>query len=341
MTDEVLVIGAGVAGLSAARVLADAGLSVSVVERAAGVGGRCATRRVEGRPVDHGVGFLHGSSPEFRRAIDAVEGRALPGWPRRVQGTGPPCQARTFRSGEFRIAFAEGISSFPKILARGLRVERGRRVVALEPIPGGVRAALEGGEVRAASRTIVALAVEQTTALLETWPREATPPIASLRALLRGLGSRSALTLIAAYPDEVPVPEWDAFYPEDSPILQIVLHDASKRLELRPTILVFQARPCWSRTHLDGEGPAWESAMLAEAGRVVGRWAASPRWTQRHIWRYARVDGGCELSGPVWVPRGGGGIGFAGEAFGAGGGVEAAFLSGKRLAERMLEKETP
>ena len=56
---RVVVVGAGVAGLACARELARRGLPVVVLERARGVGGRCATRHVDGRPVDFGTFYLH------------------------------------------------------------------------------------------------------------------------------------------------------------------------------------------------------------------------------------------------------------------------------------------
>jgi len=48
---EVLVIGAGVSGLSCARTLVGAGRSVAVLDRARGVGGRCSTHRLLGMPA--------------------------------------------------------------------------------------------------------------------------------------------------------------------------------------------------------------------------------------------------------------------------------------------------
>lgn len=56
----VLVIGAGAAGLAAARVLADAGRAVQVIEARDRIGGRVATVRPWGAPVELGAGWVHG-----------------------------------------------------------------------------------------------------------------------------------------------------------------------------------------------------------------------------------------------------------------------------------------
>ena len=58
------MIGAGAAGLSAARTLAQAGASVQVLEARGRVGGRCWTRRMAGLdiPVELGAEFIHGEA---------------------------------------------------------------------------------------------------------------------------------------------------------------------------------------------------------------------------------------------------------------------------------------
>ena len=117
-----LIVGAGIAGLSCAKILVDAGKTVRLLERARGVGGRCATRRIDGQPVDHGLVFLHGQSPEFLSALREVPGRWNDGWPNVVRGSGAPCQPNAFVPGTQRMAHTNGVSAFPKHLAAGLDV---------------------------------------------------------------------------------------------------------------------------------------------------------------------------------------------------------------------------
>ena len=57
-SDEVIVVGAGIAGLTAAHRLADAGLRVRVLEAAGEPGGRMVTRSVGGGLMEQGAQFL-------------------------------------------------------------------------------------------------------------------------------------------------------------------------------------------------------------------------------------------------------------------------------------------
>jgi monoamine oxidase len=63
---DVLVIGAGMAGLAAARALSDAGLTVRVLEARDRVGGRAFTLhdRAVPLPIELGAEFIHGRPPE-------------------------------------------------------------------------------------------------------------------------------------------------------------------------------------------------------------------------------------------------------------------------------------
>jgi phytoene dehydrogenase-like protein len=69
---EVLVIGAGVAGLRCAALLARAGREVRVWEASDDVGGRIRTDRVDGCLCDRGFQVLNPGYPELRCAVDVA-----------------------------------------------------------------------------------------------------------------------------------------------------------------------------------------------------------------------------------------------------------------------------
>jgi len=67
---DVVVVGAGLAGLAAARQLTAAGRTVVVLEAADGVGGRVRSEVIDGVTVDRGFQLLNPAYPEARRVLD-------------------------------------------------------------------------------------------------------------------------------------------------------------------------------------------------------------------------------------------------------------------------------
>jgi monoamine oxidase len=74
MRADVVVIGAGVAGLAAARRLHEAGVRVVVLEARSRIGGRVFTARTAASPmpIELGAEFLHGDAPQTREIADAA-----------------------------------------------------------------------------------------------------------------------------------------------------------------------------------------------------------------------------------------------------------------------------
>jgi monoamine oxidase len=85
---DVAVIGAGAAGIAAARRLTGAGLSVRVLEARERVGGRAWTLRRDGLPLDLGCGWLHSAEKNEWASVARTLGLAIdetpPPWSRRA-----------------------------------------------------------------------------------------------------------------------------------------------------------------------------------------------------------------------------------------------------------------
>jgi monoamine oxidase len=89
---DVLVVGAGAAGLAAAKALLRSGLTVAVLEARSRIGGRAYTDRSLGAPFDAGAHYVHWSDRNPWRAIAADLGVRL------VEETGGGM--RVFRDGQ-------------------------------------------------------------------------------------------------------------------------------------------------------------------------------------------------------------------------------------------------
>jgi renalase len=343
MIHDVIVVGAGVAGLALARELRSRGRGVLVFERARGVGGRCATRRIDGQPVDHGVAFLHGRDPRFLDELDDLRDVApIPDWPRVREGEGVPCQPAAFDGRDRRVALAGGVSGFAKHLARGLDVRleanvEGLRLATDPDRPAGraweLRLAM--GETLRAGALALAMPAPSADALLRTM--EPLPAVvAALLPVLELVRMLPCLTVIARYSEGTSVPRWEASLPGGSAAIQTILHDSSKRPAPARLTLVIQARPAFSRAHLDEPRESWSRALLDEAAALHGDWIARPELAQAHVWSRARAAAGSELAAPLAVRLDGGAmLALAGDGFHAAGGVEGAYLSGLVLAARL------
>lgn len=128
---DVIIIGAGTAGLSAAHQLNRAGVSVSVLEAAPWVGGRMVTHDVDGFRLDHLGPLLSSAGPEPTLA-PALEGLVLrdfaPGL--LVHSEGRRYRTGTLRSARGAFRAARALSSAPHAPLGGA-IEQARLGAAL------------------------------------------------------------------------------------------------------------------------------------------------------------------------------------------------------------------
>ena len=66
----VVIVGAGLAGLTAATALRARGIAARVYDKGRGVGGRMSIRRRDGHVFDHGAQFFKARDERFMRAVE-------------------------------------------------------------------------------------------------------------------------------------------------------------------------------------------------------------------------------------------------------------------------------
>ncbi|RZJ37699.1 MAG: FAD-binding protein, partial [Brevundimonas sp.] len=116
---DVVIVGAGAAGLAAARALSGLPLTVAVLEARDRIGGRAWTVRFEGEGLDMGCGWLH--SADENLLVPKVEPAGLT-----LDQTPPPWRNQAFNhettaaeQAEFAAAFAAFDERISEAAARG------------------------------------------------------------------------------------------------------------------------------------------------------------------------------------------------------------------------------
>ncbi|WP_327011035.1 FAD-dependent oxidoreductase [Dactylosporangium sp. NBC_01737] len=263
----VVVIGAGMAGLACARALHDAGVPVSVLERAAAPGGRLGGDVLDGRPVDLGAAYFTVSDPGFAAVVDGWQraGLAHPwaGSPFEVYGESPHPPAA---DPPVRWAASGGLASLAVDLAEGLDVTCGVAVKDLTVLDGTV---------------VLAMPAPQAAVLL--------PAAADLAA---AQDWQPSLAVALRYRRRCWKPLTGAFV-NDHPVLTTVCDDGSRRGD-GAAVLVAHTTPRFAieSAAADVEAAVRELLDLPEAAVTVAarRWPAA-RPTQPSDSAFAQVEG--------------------------------------------------
>ena len=352
MIRDVLILGAGLCGLKAAGDLHQAGKRVLVLDKGRGVGGRAATRRWDGVPVDHGAQFFTVRTFAFwaQAARWLAHGVAVP-WAQGFHrwdakhGLRPPGPDD---AGHPRYACPDGMSALAKSLSYVLppdRIRLGARVTALRLVDDEWgrywRAEVEGAspddeEPPAARQVLLTLPVPQALALLE-----ASGLLKALDA--DALGDLRAVevapTLAVLLRGDAPRPGWQGVQLRDE-TLSWIGADSDKRPNRvgAERIFVLHGSAGFSRRWQDGDLEEAARQMTARAGEIVGEWITRLPGRQVHRWRYASVPHGLDdWAGVRLSGAGEPGLFLAGDAF-LGAKIEGAFLSGQETAKVILSE---
>lgn len=320
---KVLVVGAGVAGSTCAARLIQAGLNVTVLDKARGPGGRCSTRRVEEETFDHGAAFFTARDATFRQAVgEWVEQGLAAVWGAPLMWCGPEGVLEPARP-HTRFVAQPRMSSLVRHLQQDLTVRFNARVASVGRYSDGWRAELDDGtELGAFQVVLVAVPAPQAAPLLRM-----SPELASAAGSAEFAPCHAALVAF----DEPFEPGWGGAFLHDGGTLAWVAHDASKPGRALGHRWVLHASEAWSGEHLEA-GPEAVCAALLEALAERCGPLPSVRLALAHAWRFARVTtpaGQDALFDPVRQ------LGACGD-WCRGDRLEDAYLSGAALAEQVL-----
>jgi renalase len=315
---EVLVIGAGMAGLLAARDLMVAGRSVRVVDKGRGVGGRVATRRVGSATFDHGAQFLTGREPRF----DVL----LAEW--REAGLLMPWGMAPGSEGVVRWRGKPAMTAVAKALAIGLDVVTGTRVTGLRADGDEWLVDCDPGPVVRCGAIVLTAPVPQALELLSA----SAIALGDAQAELEQLTYDPCLVAMALLdgPSRVPAPGY--VVPGAGPVAWIA-DNQQKGVSVEPAMTI-HATIEFSRAHWDAPREASAQHLLEAAGDWLG---APVREVQAHGWRYARPVR--TANQPFAFVSRSPPLLLAGDAFG-GPDVEGAARSGWSAAAALLERVT-
>jgi renalase len=344
---DVAIVGAGLAGLTAAAELARTGRRVLVLEKSRGLGGRMATRRVGGAVCDHGAQFFTVRGDGFRRTVAAADAAGrIAQWCEgfgRAGSIGGDVAAAA--DGHARWRGTSGMTDLPKWIAAGIPAERctirtATRVGGIGAAGGHVRITLAADEPGAretavsAAAAIVTAPVPQALDLFAAGGLDDVARAGEL-ARLRGVDYDPcfALLLVLDRPSLVPPPGAIQF--AAGPVAWIA-DNLQKGVSPLPALTVHAAGD-FSRRHFDD--PADDvAARLLDLARpwIDGDPATVVLERSLHRWKFALPT--TILPEPAVAVSTAPPVVCAGDAF-AGPRVEGAFSSGHAaagLVERLL-----
>jgi predicted NAD/FAD-dependent oxidoreductase len=311
---RVVIVGAGISGLVAARELRARDVEVEVVDKGRSPGGRLATRRIADATLDHGAQFFTVRTPAFQRRVDEwIERGLVSVW---SHGFGSA-------DGHPRYVAQNGMNSLAKDLAVGLDVSCSTMAFAIRPRREGPRrweVAIDDGTARHADHVIVTTPLPQAFALL------VDAGVDLDEQLMRTDYDRTIALLVTL--DRPPGIDAPGGVQNPNDDVSFVADNQAKGVSAAPAVTL-HASAAWSDAHWDDDVDALR-AQLVEIGRP---WIDPGSIIEAQVkkWRFATPRS--VWPDPCWRSADGD-IVLAGDAF-DGPRIEAAHNSGLAAAHAL------
>ncbi|MEE4217541.1 MAG: FAD-dependent oxidoreductase [Xanthomonadales bacterium] len=324
---RVVVVGAGLAGLTAARILDDQGHNVVVVDKGRKPGGRMSTRRSDDACFDHGAQYFTARDPRFLRHVLAWRERGLVDtWSARIAIVDAIRVGQDEGSTERYLA-VPGMSAICAELARELPDCRSSwHVSQVRREAGQWTLTSEEGRQLTADAVVIAIPAPQAMALFQD---------STVTGSLAGIEMQPCWAVMAVL-DRPLLRDHDAAFVNHGP-LSWVAGQASRPGRPGMESWVLHAGPEWSAEHLDDDPGEVRDRLLSAALELPIAQAAQLEFAVAHRWRYALARKPLD-KGVIWFEEQR--LALAGD-WCHGSRVEGAFLSGAAAAGRVMASAAP
>lgn len=318
---RIAVVGAGLAGLTAAGALIDAGHEVVVLEKSRGAGGRMSTRREGHYRFDHGAQYFTSRDPRFRDQVRAWQADGLvKRWDGRIAAIDDD-EIRPLRAQTDRFVGVPGMNAVCQHLAASVRDCRfGWKLETARQVTDGWVLESDNGDRLDAEVLLLTPPPAQISALVDE-------PL--VHETIDAVYLLPCWALMAVF-DGPLLRDWDAAFVNQGAISWLA-SQASKPARPSDHGWILHASPDWSRAHFDDDAESVIAALLDEAARLPG--ARQPALVDAfaHRWRYSLAAEPLQ-SGSLWF--GAQRLAIAGD-WCCGSRIEGAFLSGLDAAARI------
>jgi predicted NAD/FAD-dependent oxidoreductase len=275
--EHVVVIGAGLSGLTAAARLEAEGFTVTVLEKSRGPGGRMSTRREPAGQFNLGAQYFTASHPAFIELIStAMSLGVVKEWQARI-GVLDSTGWRTATSDLRRFVGMPGMNALCRHLVSPLRDVRFNWAVAqLDHSEMGWKITSSNGDILTADALVLTTPPEQARKLL---------PAGVLNGLLDSLQMKPCWAVMAVL-DQPILEDFDAAFINMGPLSWIA---AQADHANSGSAWVLHASADWSRKNLEKDSHWVSSELLLEARKLAGAEHLQVVWSKAHRWRYCQA----------------------------------------------------
>ena len=294
---KIAVVGAGLSGLTAGKILASSGHEVVVYEKSRGFGGRMATRYagkdLEYR-LDHGVSHFSATDSTFKTVLEDWKTKGL------VQEWG---QYFSYFNGEKLLPRTPLEESNLYTSTTGMN-QIGRYMgricdVVFESKIGGITyfgenrtrkkpwiLNFQSGSVVSADAVIISTPAPQAYGVLGMTQDE-TDTFKMVRRIDE-IHYQSAFTLMIGFKG-IEIPSWQGIECENS-IISFISNESLKRNEKDTLYLTVKSTYAFSQLNQDQLKDQVAKLLIQELSGILGGWVKSYDWKQIHFWRYAHCE---------------------------------------------------